>query len=95
MTEEEAKKKWCRFARANNNNETAGVNRYRHGPDPECTCLASACMAWRWHGVLSGGKRHTSPEAAYAAQNPDIPPASGGMNEGDIPLGYCGDAGQP
>jgi hypothetical protein len=58
MTEDEAKTKWCPFARDSN----TGGNRIRYGagsddaPPPEYggeaaaefPCIASACMAWRW-----------------------------------------------
>lgn len=51
MTEDDAKTKWCPFARDSN---TAG-NRIRYGADAddapaaaEFPCIASACMAWRW-----------------------------------------------
>ena len=40
MTEEEAKTKWCPFAR---NGGEAGCNRLQ-----STECLGSACMAWRW-----------------------------------------------
>jgi hypothetical protein len=58
MTEEEAKTKWCPFARivAQEDDEIlahqAAFNRvaYRgHVQDVSTTrCIASACMAWRW-----------------------------------------------
>jgi hypothetical protein len=39
MTEEQAKGKWCPFARV----DIDSGNR----------CIASACMAWRWAGTAS------------------------------------------
>jgi len=82
MTEEEAKTKVCP--------RTMGPSGSLCAP-----CIASDCMAWRWYGVLSNGTRHDSPEAAWAAKHPELPPASGGMNQGDTPLGYCGLARAP
>lgn len=46
MTEPEAKKKWCPFARSSLNGRVA--NRTPTGqPDEGAMCLASECMAWR------------------------------------------------
>jgi hypothetical protein len=56
MSEDEAKTKWCPFARAAlgwevraGQDETlaATVNRGSGISDP-CRCIASECMAWRW-----------------------------------------------
>jgi len=53
MTEDEARKLWCPFARAIDHHGdvtdgVAGVNRDDDGhPDEACRCLASGCMAWR------------------------------------------------
>ena len=53
MTEEEAKKKWCPFARQmvsidqlENPVAIASANRFHK--DKIAGCLASRCMAWRW-----------------------------------------------
>lgn len=52
MTEQEAKRRWCPFSRVNSG-ETS-YNRYNE-IDPKFSgpigtaCLASGCMAWRWH----------------------------------------------
>lgn len=53
VTEDEAKGTWCPFARVIDRDKEASGNRNvladikfmsKHKP----TCLASACMAWRW-----------------------------------------------
>lgn len=82
MTEEEAKTKWCPFARAVTANGDAAFNRV---VDPKSVsasglqnaleatrCVGSACMAWR-----------TMPDTMNAA--------SGDMETN----GHCGLAGQP
>ena len=48
LTEEQAKEKWCPWARQ----ESSGgsFNRYRPQDGnipPHCCCIASECMAWR------------------------------------------------
>lgn len=44
MTEDEAKTKWCPFAR---DSETAGNRSILTPDDIRFPCIASACMAWR------------------------------------------------
>lgn len=57
MTEEEAKLKWCPFARAASAIGPVAVNRMETSltedgsiADPDCLCLAAGCMMWRWRG---------------------------------------------
>jgi hypothetical protein len=49
VTEEEAKKRWCPFARVVRSSTGAmtSVNRDGPHPDPRALCIASECMAWR------------------------------------------------
>lgn len=56
MTEDEAKEKWCPWARYETG-QGRTANRWRQSlPENEphalnpvpCRCIASACMAWRW-----------------------------------------------
>ena len=96
MTEEEAKTKWCPHARAQNGNETTAINRYRNGIDPECLCVGSACMAWRWTERRGDGPV----EETMESPPPDRPVGMrwyrGTDRWGLFPLwGYCGLAGKP
>lgn len=80
LTEDEAKTKWCPFARYQGFRD-GGVNRWKqsapadepHALNPiPCRCIASDCMAWRW-------KDTTNPYPEDRAQWG----------------GYCGLAGKP
>ena len=59
MTEEEAKTKWCPMDRHVDIDMLpmdAPANRYGQpvvASPPECRCIASACMMWRWTRVTS------------------------------------------
>lgn len=60
FTEEEAKTKWCAFARARadamfdadgSDGQPFAANRAKSGKaDKWCLCLGSDCMSWRWIG---------------------------------------------
>ena len=46
LTEAEARTRWCPHALAG----SPIFNRRADGePTPLCRCIASSCMAWRWH----------------------------------------------
>lgn len=65
MTEDEAKTKWCPFARKALWDPQIGTvngsaNRQYYDDGPTTSCLASACMAWRWGGKFVDGPPNTS-----------------------------------
>lgn len=81
MTEEQANKLWCPFAREvvlGHNPAPASYNREEGRASQRANCVASKCMAWRW--IVSPQQ---SREASAA--EPDEPPP--------FPHGYCGLAG--
>lgn len=79
MTEQEAKERWCPFARVLNQKYFPAHNRIVSSMGSEMNprtsrCIGSACMAWRWVRT----DRST-------ADRIDI----------DLTRGYCGLAGNP
>jgi hypothetical protein len=97
LTEEEAKTKWCPFARVAGTGVAYAstphaeawpvtVNRGGQGERDEVCCIASACMAWRWadeYRSSSGG-----------CGSSDFLQAAGYPKPYEQ-LGYCGIAGRP
>lgn len=67
MTEEEAKTKWCPYARLDGNNRHWGS-----GGDaaPISRCVASACMAWRWDKKPNPDWKPQSQMAMWPPRNP-------------------------
>ena len=62
MTEDEARKRWCPFARSRSVEFT--TERVRalvwwtaNAKNPEPVCIGSDCMAWRWHHDTHGSTR--------------------------------------
>ena len=47
MTEQEAKTKWCPWARAHARGVAINRNEFEMGSS-FCMCLASGCMVWEW-----------------------------------------------
>lgn len=99
MTEDEAKMKWCPFARVVTADEDGGVfppaNRAairREGEvswneNPEhARCIGSACMAWRWDETWTSQTEegHGGDLVVRLKRKP-----------GEPRLGYCGLAGVP
>ena len=48
LTETEAKKKWCPYAREAGGENRAFMKKDAAAPPADCRCIASLCMAWRW-----------------------------------------------
>lgn len=78
LTEEDAQRKWCPFAREMNDTDLPTTN----GSD-QFTCIASKCMAWRWKGT------HLPDENEV-----DNTGKSPGMSWNKRTYGYCGLAGK-
>jgi hypothetical protein len=90
MTEDEAREKWCPFARE------SGDNGY-----PASNCVASACMAWRrgpdlWRQTTKSGadtneqfdRGRLWAVGSNALKDPWLEAVA-------VPQGFCGLAGQP
>lgn len=60
MTEDEAKKKWCPFARNAKAEDYGCQNRLAWGePDKSCMCIGTACMAWRYQSDVEAYEGQT------------------------------------
>lgn len=87
-TEEEAKTKWCPFAREvyvppESHCPGTVANRDYDSAPYGCRCIASECMAWRWSHFTAGHAKHGSDYI------------SDGCPPGKKAEGYCGLAGRP
>lgn len=96
LTEDQAREKWCPFARVaepwrfagHESGQPASVNRGSDGVMasdgvPNCCCIASKCAAWR------GQEDARSAEAAEAEFR------KSGLRVLVTWVGYCGLAGEP
>ena len=106
MTEEEAKTKWCPFARVMISADSDGggafavkgpialgsANRFK--ANERAACIASECMAWRWRTVPNPAWKPDASMmmAQYLAPNPYSQTPAGIASSTD---GYCGLAGAP
>ena len=88
MTEEEAKKLWCPFARqfhqSRSMTDDVLIANRTETSAPIGTCLASGCMAWRWHGYAG----------EEIALDRDHPFHRFPRDEHDQRHGHCGLAGK-
>ena len=74
LTEDEARTKWCPMARVRDG-DAGSYNRWitvrdDHGCRETAWCIASACMAWRWHaerqeGFIPAGWDDPEPTRGY------------------------------
>lgn len=92
MTEDEARKRWCPFARVEA--ATSAINRLDRAATDRvvwhfaCACIASDCMAWRWTSPPHWRvKRAEGITVAVDKNTPDAYQTRGN--------GYCGIAGKP
>jgi hypothetical protein len=77
MTEEEARSKWCPFAKIESNSGAA-INRPSSFAGTNlCNCFGSQCMAWKWS---------LSPEDIKIGANTGSP----NWAVTAVPSGYCG-----
>jgi len=89
VTEDEAKTKWCPFARVYSSAE----NRPNPGPNADTEagwppCIGSACMAWRWgepYAIDEQGRVYHHDRKEDRETGPLT----------TVDTGYCGLAGKP
>ena len=55
MTEDEARKKWCPFARIHGGYASFNRSKIRLENIPQSLCIASDCMMWRWGDIKYEG----------------------------------------
>lgn len=104
VTEEQAKTKWCPFARVPFGNRTVNGNRGfdGHPDESKALCIGSACMAWRELHPRQTREDHSGASidmASIASKTNRIvrregPHGSYGRLVLDA-VGYCGLAGKP
>ncbi len=84
MTEVEAKAKWCPMAanRAIHHGDKFTLFIIGPGELPSTLCVASACMAWQWHG-------YRAPDGKW------VKIVAGAGYADDRAEGFCGLAGRP
>jgi hypothetical protein len=109
MTEEEAKTKWCPFARSQTEDRESApaVNRTLQGHiDIGCHCIGSRCMAWRWEDdaeevatdrkcEVCEGSGVIVTGSGETAGGEECNACVGGYQTEPVQLGYCGLAGRP
>ena len=90
MTEDEAKTRWCPFA---NDRSAPAERKDSSGAVISARCIASACMAWRWHIVEAddiADDARARPVEVWPDLTPYHPPGRKLVRHG-----LCGLAGKP
>lgn len=97
LTEDEANKRWCPFARVQRD---GGGNRYPMDIDLAsghafARCIASECMAWRWlspkaETARTDNRRVIGKDGCVRADEPPAPPGEGWRPASEVQqkLGY-------
>lgn len=102
MTEDEAKKKWCPFVRAQNFQPDGSQNPAVNRPEGNFDCIGSSCMAWRELHPRETREDHSGAPAFMAERavktgrivRREGPSGSYGKLILDA-VGFCGLAGKP
>lgn len=99
-TEDEAKQRWCPFARlafeAGTFNRAVIFDAAQGDPKKDAVCLASACMAWRWKMEYREGNEYAiRPGETGWVEGTDAEQRAGLDWKRNTGLGYCGLAGNP
>lgn len=88
MTESDAKKLWCPFARIAHVNAPTGGNRHYSGVGAEenlgivTRCIGSQCMAWRWNKPEDNIRQYVDDDGLMIVET------------GRKGMGFCGLAGK-
>lgn len=108
MTEEEARTKWCPFAKSRvvecvNSDGDTETSCIQKGGKLTVSCIGSACMAWRWDqsriGRNDAGLTKIEAIREYRAEHrSDLQTAKEAVERAwsePKTVGYCGLAGEP
>lgn len=99
MTEDEAKQKWCPHAFASHTDPRAGFDEEYETRPKTFPCIASKCMAWRFHRyqftIYHGTDREGQfAEDGYQPNERELQDASDDKPR-IITHGFCGLSGAP
>ena len=107
MTEQEAKTKWCPFARVTWQTDATSWNRVQdgagnvdEGTGNACKCLGSDCMAWRAtkgdeEPLIEAVRRYRNENGASLKDAKEYVETHPEYRRGTPDGGFCGLAGKP